>query len=283
MTIRESIQIDVKGQPINIKVFDSQKLSQSLDGQVINILASGPSITSVDFSHSKLSQPTIFVNGSLSLISQHSFCCIVGYVISDDRFIKHNTKIIENIYSGQPLFITKPVVDALADRLPELIEKYHDSISIIYPVDRPSPTTTNNPSLLKALPLLSKLANKKLSLYNFRDHPDFVIDTSSYPKPIGVSLNIEKGFVEAGTVAFVAAQLAYTLGAKQINLYGVDLINSNQPRFYESTEDAAPCKLDKAIYNRIVPSFNLMKQVYAEHGVQVINKSNVSKELFKNI
>ena len=91
------------------------------------------------------------------------------------------------------------------------------------------------------------------------------------------------GFVEAGTVAYVAAQLAYAREAAAIHLYGIDLLNSNQPRFYENKHNSAPSKLDKAISDRIVPSFNLMGQVYREHGVSVINHSPISKDLFSEL
>ena len=276
------VEIKAFNNSYSIVRFTQKKDLVSYKNLSVNIIASGPSISNMNYDKDFLDSPTIFVNGSIRLLENFNFAKIIGYVISDDRFIKHNAKIIENIYSGQPLFITKPVLHALADSLPELIEKYHDSINIIYPVDRP--LLVNNKSIfLKSLPILNKVAKKKLSLDKFKDHLDFVIDSTSYPKPIGVSLNIENGFVEAGTVAFVAAQLAYTLGAKHINLYGIDLINSSQPRFYESKDDAAPCKLDKAITDRIVPSFDLMGKVYNQHGVKVTNKSPVSKGLFRNI
>lgn len=272
-------QIKVQGKTYSVPFFNKKNANRI--NKSVNIFASGPSIDQLSFTDDLLENPSIFVNGSLSLIDKHDFANITAYVISDERFIKHNAEILEQLYTGQPLYITKPVIDAIATALPNLIQKYQDTITLIYPVDRP--LTDDKLSLLKSLPILNKVAKKKLSLDKFEDHQDFVIDSTSYPKPIGVSLNIENGFVEAGTVAFVAAQLAYTLGAEKINLYGIDLINSSQPRFYESKDDAAPCKLDKAITDRIVPSFDLMGKVYNQHGTKVINKSPVSKSLFRHI
>lgn len=282
MLTPKHIDIKTSNGSYSIKTFDKQNVSQNLKGLSVNIFASGPSITKVKFEDDLLSGPSIFVNGSLTLTAEHDFTNIVAYVISDERFIKHNSEILEHFYAGQPLYITKPVIEAIAVNLPHIIEKYQHFITIIYPVDRPI-VSTNKVGFLNSLPLIKKIGNKKLSLADFNDHPDFVIDTLAYPKPIGVSLNIEQGFVEAGTVAFVAAQLAYTLEANQINLYGIDLINSNQPRFYEKQDNAAPCKLDKAITDRIVPSFDLLGRVYGEHGVKVKNQSPVSKDLFNNI
>ncbi|WP_313597049.1 hypothetical protein [Psychrobacter sanguinis] len=282
MLTPKHIDIKTSNGSYSIKTFNKQNMSQSLKGLSVNIFASGPSIAKVKFEDELLNNPSIFVNGSLTLTAEHNFTNIAAYVISDERFIEHNAEILDKFYKGQPLYITKPVIEAIAVNLSHIIDKYHDFITIVYAVDRPI-VPTNKTSILKALSLINKIGNKKLSLANFKDHPDFVIDTSSYPKPIGVSLNINQGFVEAGTVAFVAAQLAYTLGAKQINLYGIDLINSNQPRFYERQDNAAPCKLDKAVTDRIVPSFDLLSKVYGEYGVEVKNKSPVSKDLFNNI
>lgn len=282
MLTPKHIDIKTSNGSYSIKTFDKQNMSQNFKGLSVNIFASGPSIANAKFEDDLLSSPSIFVNGSLTLTAEHDFTNIVAYVISDERFIKHNAEILESFYTGQPLYITKPVIEAIAVNLPHLIEKHQHSITIIYPVDRPI-VSTDKVGFLNSLPLIKKIGNKKLSLADFKDHPDFVIDTSGYPKPIGVSLNIEQGFVEAGTVAFVAAQLAYTLGANQINLYGIDLINSNQPRFYEEQDNAAPCKLDKAITDRIVPSFDLLGKVYRQQGVTVKNLSPISKDLFINI
>ena len=65
-----------------------------------------------------------------------------------------------------------------------------------------------------------------------------------------------------------------------IHLYGIDLINSQQPRFYENKDNAAPTKLDKAITHRIVPSFDWVAHNYQQNGVQIYNHSPISKDLF---
>ena len=115
----------------------------------------------------------------------------------------------------------------------------------------------------------------------FSTDPNFVIDGSHKPMAIGVSLNITCGFVEAGTVAYVATQLAFSRHASVINLYGIDLLNSHQPRFYENDDNSAPSKLAQTMTDRIVPSFNLLVNVYKQHGVVVINHSPISKALFE--
>lgn len=274
--------IKINSKTYFIKTFHKPQLLSNMYGLSANIFASGPSIVHLDFSNALLDNPSIFVNGSLTLTSEYQFKNIVAYVISDERFVKHNAKILEQHYKGQPLYLTEPVLTAMAKTLPDLIDRYHESMTIIYPVDRPL-SMTNTLKILTTIPLIRKLVQKKIEISTLSEHLDFIIDTSNDSQSIGVSLDIEKGFVEAGTVAFVAAQLAFTLGAHDIHLYGIDLINHAQPRFYEQEGDTAPIKLDKAISNRIVPSFELLGRVYKERGVMVKNHSPISQNLFKHL
>lgn len=274
----DSIDISVNKRLTAIKTFNSHDSEQNLNEQAVNIIASGPSIADLSFSE-LLGTPTIFVNGSISLTEQHDFTSIVGYIISDARFIKHHPEILQQHYTGQPLYATLAVFEALAITLPDLIHSYHQAMRVIYPVDRPWQELSNKS-------LLTKLAfrkNRKKPLSYFVDSPNFIIDDNHKPTPIGVSLDITYGFVEAGTVAYVAAQLAFSKGASAIHLYGIDLLNSSQPRFYEGRNNSAPSKLDKAVSDRIVPSFNLLGRVYKEHGVPVYNHSPVSKDLFDSL
>ena len=242
----------------------------------VNILASGSSIYSANLN--KISQqPCIFVNGSIELMGKYDFTHPVAYVITDPRFIRHNLAILQNRYRGQcPLYITQAVLEKLADTDPHLIEQYAQHLRLIYSVERP----IRQPSKHFLAKFFRK--NNKRLLMDFANHPQFVIERHG-DTTIGVSLDIRHGFVEAGTVAFVATQLAYRLGFSEINLYGIDLINAHEPRFYENSQNSAPSKLAPAIYNRIVPSFDLLASVYQQQGVMVYNHSPVSKDLFKNL
>lgn len=286
MIVPKSIDITVNDQVIAIKTFDSGEDQQNLNGQAVNIFASGPSISEIKFSQDLLATPSIFVNGSLSLLNQHLFNNVVGYVISDERFIKHKPDFLVNTYKGQPLYATVSVVEVIAHYYPEVIEQYQKSIRIIYAVDRPleNLTQTKPKNSWKKISNLFKIRkNERIALDDFSNHPNFVIDSKQTYIPIGVSLDITYGFVEAGTVAYVATQLAFSRHASVIHLYGIDLLNSHQPRFYEGKHDNAPSKLDKAISDRIVPSFDLLGKVYKEHKVAVINHSSVSASLFNHI
>lgn len=287
MGLPNTVKIKAGNQLIDIQAFNAQQTGHSLTQQPVQILASGPSVAELTFTDAILSTATIFVNGSLSLLEQHAFKSVVGYVISDARFVNHQTDILSKYYRGQPLYATLAVFEAMAASQPEVMIRYHESMRVVYPVDRPWGVQVNKPWHGR-LPLAAKLfdkhwLNRKKPLAEFASHPSFVIDSQLQPQPIGVSLDITHGFVEAGTVAYVAAQLAFSRGAAAIHLYGIDLLNSNEPRFYEDADNKAPSKLDKAITDRIVPSFNLMGKVYREHGVSVINHSPISKDLFSEL
>lgn len=281
MQLPPAVEFKIGDQTIAIQAFDAKEDQQNLYHQAVNIIASGPSVADLDFTD-LINTATIFVNGSISLMAQYDFTHIAGYVISDARFIKHQPDILKKYYAGQPLYATVAVFEALAIMHPDIISSHHHSMRIIYPVDRPWGVKTNK-SWFKRLLFKPQALNKKTPLAAFADQPNFVIDTRHKPAPIGLSLDITQGFVEAGTVAYVAAQLAFSRQAGEIHLYGIDLINNDKPRFYESKDNSAPSKLDKAISERIVPSFDLLGRIYKEQGVVVYNHSPISQNLFQDL
>ncbi|MEN6670636.1 hypothetical protein AAJP47_09690 [Psychrobacter sp. B38] len=269
---------NIDNEIIIIKAFNANEPEQSLYGKDVNIIASGPSIQQLSLPD-LLQTPTIFVNGSFSLTEHHDFTDIAGYVISDARFINHQPEILRQHYTGQPLYATLAVFEAMATTHPDIMRTYHQVMRVLYPVDRPWGVKSNKLSFNKLL-FKKKRLNKKMPLSYFINHPNFIIDGSHSSAEIGVSLNITHGFVEAGTVAYVATQLAFSRHAATIHLYGIDLLNSDQPRFYEDDSNRAPSMLNKVTNERIVPSFNLLGKTYKAHGVSVINHSPVSKTLF---
>ena len=269
---------NIDNELIIINAFNANEPAQSLHGKDVNIIASGPSIQQLPLTE-LLDTPTIFVNGSISLIGQHQFTDIVGYVISDARFINHQPEILRQYYTGQPLYATLAVFEAMATTHPDIMRTYHHAMRVLYPVDRPWGVKSNKLSFNKLI-FKKKLLNKKMPLSYFINNPNFIIDSDHKAADIGVSLNITHGFVEAGTVAYVAAQLAFSRQAASIHLYGIDLLNSKQPRFYENKNNGAPSMLSKVMHERIVPSFNLLGRIYQSHGVPVINHSPISKSLF---
>ena len=272
---------NIDNELIVISAFNANEAEQSLLGQDVNIIASGPSVQQLSLSE-LLDTPTIFVNGSISLTEHHAFDHIAGYVISDARFINHQPEILRQHYTGQPLYATLAVFEAMATTHPDIMRTYHHAMRVLYPVDRPWGVKSNKLSFNKLI-FKKKRLNKKMPLSYFINHPNFVINSSHSAAEIGVSLNVTHGFVEAGTVAYVATQLAFSRHAATIHLYGIDLLNSDQPRFYENNHNRVPTTLNKVMNERIVPSFNLLGRTYKTHGIDVINHSPVSKSLFDDL
>lgn len=271
------ISMRVRGHTLSFSLLDKATLPRC---ERVNIFASGPSLKAQVLDDDLCRQAAIFVNGSIELLGQHAFPHVVAYVISDARFITHGLKVIEKNYRGQPWFVTLPVLQTLSKHAPRLLQRYHAQIRLIFAVDRPIVLTN---TWLGGFFGQKKWATlEKTMLHHIDEGNHFIINKQRTPA-IGVSLDINKGFVEAGTVAYVAAQLAFAMQTTQIHLYGVDLINANQPRFYEDNNNKAPCKLDKAVNDRIIPSFDCLAAAYQQRGCTIWNHSAVSEKLFKNI
>ena len=276
------VEFDVNNQIIAIHAFNAADTKQHLNKQVVNIIASGPSIADVDFTD-LLNTATIFINGSISLTAQYQFTNIVGYVISDARFILHQYDILEKYYSGQPLYATLAVLETLAIAHPEILEKHHHQMRVIYPADRPWGVKANDSGFSRLLlksGLKRQVLDREIPLSAFAQHPQFVIDSHHQPAPIGLSLDLTYGFIEAGTVAYAATQLAFSRDAGAIHLYGIDLLNNDKPRFYENNKRSAPTTLNTVMSSTIVPSFNLLAKTYQRFGVTIVNHSPISQSLF---
>jgi KDO transferase-3 len=96
-------------------------------------------------------------------------------------------------------------------------------------------------------------------------------------RSIGFSKNLNAGYFDARTVAYIAIQLAYHLGFNKVFLVGVDL-NSGAGRFYEKSGQAvSPCNLDAALHKRILPSLRLISKSVVSERFQVYNLSAASK------
>lgn len=96
-------------------------------------------------------------------------------------------------------------------------------------------------------------------------------------RSIGFSKNLEYGYFDARTVAYVALQIAYHLGFSKVFLVGVDL-NQTAGRFYENdTSVISPCGLDKHFEHRILPSLKLMATDVVNNEFMVYNLSPTSR------
>ncbi|CAM4060164.1 lipopolysaccharide core biosynthesis protein [compost metagenome] len=96
-------------------------------------------------------------------------------------------------------------------------------------------------------------------------------------KLLGFSKNLQRGFFDARTVAYLALQIAYHVGFTKVFLVGVDL-NQDLGRFYERNDMAvSPCGLDQHYESRILPSFQLVANSVVDDTFAVYNLSEFSR------
>jgi len=96
-------------------------------------------------------------------------------------------------------------------------------------------------------------------------------------RSLGFSKNLEHGYFDARTVAYLALQIAYHVGFTQVFLLGVDL-NQSVARFYEKDgSHKSPCGLDQHLEGRILPSFKLAASQVAGERFRIYNLSSTSR------
>ena len=127
---------------------------------------------------------------------------------------------------------------------------------------------------------LSKARNLTFLQTLWRKHEPLVRNPNSLDKrtrSIGFSLDLEQGFFDARTVAFLALQLAYHVGFRQVFMVGVDL-DQAAGRFYEDdASERSPCGLDQHFETRILPSLKLMAERVVGERFRVYNLSANSR------
>lgn len=96
-------------------------------------------------------------------------------------------------------------------------------------------------------------------------------------RSIGFSKNLQHGYFDARTVAYLALQLAYHLGFSKVFLVGVDM-NQTVGRFYENNASfISPCGLNEHFESRILPSLKLMATDVVSKEFTVYNLSSPSR------
>ena len=118
------------------------------------------------------------------------------------------------------------------------------------------------------------LENEELLELNARSGSPFVFPATGVRKSIvGWSHRPELGFFSGCTVVFAALQLVIGLGAREIEIVGMDL--GSEGHAYHEGAGALPTSLAADYQDRILPAFELMHEVLRESGVAVRNRSPV--------
>lgn len=237
------------------------ELANSLPGSAF-VLASGPSVKTFPL-QSYGSYPCIAMNGSILAAVE---CGITPYfyLCDDEGFARDKSELaLLGLASSSHVAMSYEVLCRLHEADPDSLRGR--SIFLLERVNRflgkPSlPDRTYARSIRKDSDLVSSFSWIRRA-----------------PNRIGFSLNLDKGYFVARTIPYVALQLCYQLGSRQVFLVGFDL-TPGSGRFYEEGEGRLRTSLNEDYDKYILPSFSLMaKRVVSPTRFEVFNLSANSR------
>jgi len=229
-------------------LYHAEILRQASHGTV-HIVGSGPSIAGIDFSGLR-PQEAILLNGAISLVGAR-IASPLAIAIEDERFVwRHFALMRDKIAAGSLCLFSVGVIRAICES------------------DR------------------TWLADKRVVLiddlrkpYRHRRRSDADVQAMGCavlaPDGVGFSRDPAEGVFQGGSVAVSALQFAAFCRPKMIGLFGIDIANAGEPRFYEKAGDTAGSGIAGAAA-RIVSHFALARAVCAEDGIEILNFSPVS-------
>jgi len=220
-----------------------------------HLIATGPSIASIDYASLKLSN-VLGVNGAIALsISQG--VSFDFYCVTDKGFIKHRPQLVAHIIASDLLFFTTPIC------LWTILQTFPESAIAcrFFLIER-----VGQQALCPTRPVAEVAAASDGALRPFDGNEE-----------LGFSDDIRQGVFPGGTVAFEAMQVLAWLGFTSVFLHGIDLANAaSTPRFYETAADTLPTMLHRQLTREIEPSFREAAPILRHHGIDVTNLSPVS-------
>lgn len=194
--------------------------------------------------------PMITMNGAISMFADTDIAPFF-YVCSDSSFR-----------------LQQPQLYALALQRSQRVALWEHDISLL---DEPPAGEVYRLSKAEDLSLLASV---------FKREPHHARSWAVWNKrarSIGFSKDLQHGFFDARTVAYLALQVAYHVGFTKVFLVGVDL-NQSAGRFYENDRvNASPCGLDQHFERRILPSMTLMANEVVGDRFAVYNLSQSSR------
>jgi Kdo-III transferase WaaZ len=226
------------------------------------IIATGPSINQIDFSHLQ-GRACIGVNGSILKSEEYSLP-FRSHVIADRQFFNSRFELVRKaLMSGAECLFTFRGLSVICERQPELLRDAR-----VFLLDE----------------ITARFGQPKLSPVDFdaaadRD-PDLVLHPSARSSKgwVGFSRDIRKGVFTGQTITFSALQVAVWLGYTRIFILGMDLGGSGERlRFYESGKKAAPMRLDRDYESYIQPAFEVASKLRSALGIQIYNVSPDSR------
>ncbi|WP_313522868.1 glycosyl transferase [Shinella sp.] len=219
-------------------------------GPSIFIVGSGPSINDNDLVTME-KRSGILLNGAIGLIGQ-AITEPLAIAIEDERFIWRHFALVRAHASPETiLLLSTEVIRAICEIEPAFLDGR--KIILIDNIRKPYRKMLQSPDSLSALPFV-------------------VLDGE---RETGLSLDPDKGVFQGGSVAISALQFAMFCEPREIGLLGIDIVNADQPRFYERAGQVAGSGIVRA-RSRIMAHFRLAKEICARRGITIHNHSAVS-------
>jgi Kdo-III transferase WaaZ len=223
----------------------------------VTIVAGGPSVRDYPISGLGSGKRLIIaVNGVPAFLAEHGIRPD-AWVVSDPRLASQ----IETNFPhavGTPLATPANVAASIASRSPR--ELASRPLCLIERVNQWHGVRS--------------LEEKQLLDLNKRSGSPFLFPAQGVVKSmVGWSRRPELGFFSGCTVVFAALQIAVGLGARDIEIIGMDLTDHGHA--YSEEEDALTSSLGMNYKERILPSFELMHEALRETSIEVRNLSPV--------
>lgn len=217
--------------------------------QSLFVIGSGPSIREQDLSRLR-GEACVLLNGAVTLAQpQGPVPEPVAVMIEDARFIQEKGELLRALPEGTRLCLVGPALHALGMLDPALFERFR--LYFIQGFD----THYGRP----------KRALAEADPEDYRVAPGAAL-----------SLNLAEGHFGCGTVMYTGVQLAFHLRVQRVYLVGFDMTNFEQPRFYETEQNAAWTGLANAYERRVLPAFRLAVTTAREKGMTIENCSHTS-------
>lgn len=221
----------------------------------VKIVATGPSARDYGWDGIDRGSVTLVaVNGAPTFMKEMNLFPDL-LVVTDPYFAATGARHFENA-QGVPLVTTHRAAGAMASHLPAQLKGRQ--VSIIERVNS-----------WYGAPILS--LDTLLRMNGDGGGPFIMPEPVDKKLKVGWSRRPEIGFFSGCTVAFAALQVVIGLGAKDIEIVGMDLGGAR--RVYTEGMDARPSSLEEQYEEFILPSFRVMHQALKETDVRVRNVS----------
>lgn len=213
------------------------------------VVGAGPSLSGQRLDRLR-QRACILTNGGISLIGSHGLDPLAVF-IEDEGFVHACPGIVTSIPAGTRCFFSPTVIRAVCEISPSLLGGWQLFLAEI--LDRPVQAPRPTPDALCRQPFVRGSADGSVV---------FSCDT-------------ERGFGSCGTVVYCAVQLALACAPSHLGIAGVDLVNTERPRFHERAHRRAPSHLQRRLPS-ILAGLRLAGDICRERGVTTSNYSSRS-------